>query len=206
VGIPEEIRKKIFDPYFTTKQQGSGLGLAISYSVIRKHGGLITVRSKVGQGSTFSLYLPASDGTVESKTGKKRTCEPRRARILLMDDDEIIRDMANEMLTELGYEVAVSRDGKEAVAAYGKAHGSESPFDVVIMDLIVPGGMGGTEALQKMLMIDPNVKAVVSSGYSNDPVMADYTRYGFVAVLPKPYGAEDVDALFHSILSENGKP
>jgi nitrogen-specific signal transduction histidine kinase/CheY-like chemotaxis protein len=206
VGIPEEIRKKIFDPYFTTKQQGSGLGLAISYSVIRKHGGLITMRSKVGQGSTFSLYLPASEGMVDSKTGRKRTCDPRTARILLMDDDEIIRDMACEMLTELGYEVAVCRDGEEAVAAYGKAHGSETPFDVVIMDLTVPGGMGGTEAMRKMLTIDPNVKAVVSSGYSIDPVMADFTRYGFVAVLPKPYGAEDVGALLHAILSPNGKP
>ncbi len=206
VGIPEENLKKIFDPYFTTKQQGSGLGLATSYSVIRKHGGLMTVRSKVGRGSTFSLYLPASEGTVDSMTTTKRTCVAGTARILLMDDDEIIRDMANEMLTELGYEVAVCRDGAEAVAAYENAHGSRTPFDVVIMDLTVPGGMGGTVALQKMLMIDPKVKAVVSSGYSNDPVMGDFSQYGFVAVLPKPYGAEDVGSLLETILNENGKP
>ncbi|MDQ7784054.1 MAG: ATP-binding protein [Desulfomonilaceae bacterium] len=206
VGIPEQNLKKVFDPYFTTKEHGSGLGLATSYSVIRKHGGLMTVRSKVGEGSTFSLYLPASEATVDCETRRKRSPEPASARVLLMDDDVIIREMSCEMLTVLGYDVVVCQDGEEAVAAYAKARETGKPFDVVIMDLTVPGGMGGTEALKKLSAIDPKVKAVVSSGYSNDPVMADFTRYGFTAVLPKPYGAEDLGSLLDAILSKNGKP
>ena len=200
IGIPADHIEKVFDPYFTTKAKGTGLGLATSYSVIRRHGGLMCVRSKVDVGSIFFFYLPASLRQAETETPQRRVSLTGSGRILLMDDDEMIREMAREMLVEMGYDVAVACDGAQAIEAYRQTHRTRYSFDAVIMDLTVPGGMGGREALQEIRLIDPDVKAVVSSGYSNDPVMADFIRHGFMAVLPKPYGAEDIADVLAGLL------
>lgn len=201
VGIPQEYLQKIFDPYFTTKEKGTGLGLATSYSVIRKHDGLITVESQIGDGSTFHFLLPASSDILVSEGAAEEKAVSGRGRILVMDDDEVIRDMAGELLTLLGYEAAFANDGYEAIEAYNEARTSGNPFDAVIMDLTVPGGMGGKATMEKLREIDPHIKAIVSSGYSNDPIMADYRKSGFVGVLPKPYSAQDLSKLLRGILT-----
>ncbi|MBI5074803.1 MAG: GAF domain-containing protein [Nitrospirae bacterium] len=188
IGISGEYLTRIFDPYFTTKQKGSGLGLATVYSIVRKHDGHITVESELGTGSTFHIYLPAS----AKEAGQKVAPEPVFAhegsgRILIMDDEETVRNIAGEILKTFGYEVEFARDGAEALFAYRRAASGGQPFDLVIMDLTVPGGMGGSELMKRLLEIDPHVKAIVSSGYSNDPVMAEYQKFGFKGIVAKPY-------------------
>ena len=187
-GIPEEHITKIFDPYFTTKQQGSGLGLASVYSIIKKHDGHITVESKLGQGATFYIYLPAS--RTESMALPTVPASPviaGQGKILIMDDEQLVREVSGEMLRELGYDVAFAKHGAQAVAMYQQALEAKTPFHAVIMDLTVQGGMGGREAIVHLLSLDPDVKVIVASGYSNDPVMADYKKFGFKAVIIKPY-------------------
>ena len=186
-GISTEYMKRIFDPYFTTKPGGSGLGLAISYNIVKKHHGHISVESEPGKGTIFSIYLPATKmRKIQSK--KEAIPVPKGSgRVLLMDDDLSVRETAKILLRHIGYTVKVSSDGEEAILHYQKAMDSGQPFTYVILDLTVPGGMGGVETLYKLQAIDPRVKAVVSSGYSNDPVMANFKEYGFVAVIPKPY-------------------
>jgi CheY-like chemotaxis protein len=187
IGIAKEHLPKIFDPYFTTKQKGSGLGLATSYSIIKRHDGHITVESEPGVGTTFHLYLPASSQEIVANEAGEQPCPPGEGRILVMDDEDIVRTVASDMLNSLGYEVEVAGDGAEAIALFSKARASGKGFDAVIMDLTVPGGMGGKEAVKRLIEIDPAAKAIVSSGYSNDPVMADYGKYGFAGVIAKPY-------------------
>ncbi|MDQ7783437.1 MAG: ATP-binding protein [Desulfomonilaceae bacterium] len=203
-GIPKEHIRKIFDPYFTTKQTGSGLGLATSYSIIKRHGGLITVRSKVGVGTTFYFFLPASSHQPASsiRTISDEGCIRRR--ILIMDDEELIRTLGKELLTAHGFDVDVARDGLEALQVYQRAMVSGRPVDLVVMDLTIPGGMGGKETIAEMVRLDPHVKAIVSSGYSNDPIMSDYARYGFKAVLPKPYDGRQMCELIEGLLSPPG--
>jgi two-component system, cell cycle sensor histidine kinase and response regulator CckA len=191
-GIPAENLQKIFDPYFTTKDKGTGLGLATSYSVVKKHDGLMTVKSKVGKGSVFYVYLPATARPLAIQEPADNASLMGKGRLLVMDDEELIRDLASELLTALGYEVVLAKDGAEAIAFYRGALGSGRPFDLVIMDLTVPGGMGGQEAIRKLRAIDPGIKALVSSGYSNDHVMANFQEHGFLGVLPKPYGIQQV--------------
>jgi signal transduction histidine kinase/CheY-like chemotaxis protein len=188
-GIPEGNLAKIFDPYFTTKQQGSGLGLASVYSIIKKHDGHITVESTPGQGATFHIYLPVSRNAAPGQTASAPACPvvSGQERILIMDDELLVREVSGEMLRELGYDVAVARNGAQAVEMYQKALEAKNPFHAVVMDLTVPGGMGGKEAIDRLLALDPGVKAIVASGYSNDPVMADYKRFGFKAIIIKPY-------------------
>ncbi len=186
-GILDEHLTKIFDPYFTTKQKGNGLGLSTTYSIINKHGGHINVESKLGVGTVFNIYLPAS---MEKVTIKKPTeDEPLTGtgKVLIMDDDELVRDSLGEMLISIGYAVEFADNGEKAVDIYKNAMSTENPFDAVIMDLTIPGGMGGKEAIKELLEIDPHVKAIVSSGYSYDPIMSNYRDYGFMAVLTKPY-------------------
>ncbi|MBI5101776.1 MAG: PAS domain S-box protein [Nitrospirae bacterium] len=194
IGISGQTLEKIFDPYFTTKQRGSGLGLATSYSIIKNHGGLIDVKSEINRGSTFVIYLPAAAGEAhESGTASPVVrAGSRKARILLMDDEQMVRTVAREMLAALGHDVVSTEDGRKAIDLFRQEREAGRPFDLVILDLTVKGGMGGEEAIARIRDIDPNVRAVVSSGYSDNPVVADYHKYGFSAVLSKPYS---IDAL-----------
>ncbi len=194
-GISEEDQKRIFDPYFTTKSRGSGLGLASVHSIVAKHGGHISVRSQAGVGTTFELLLPASQAAAsepEADRGAAPARGQRGTRLLVMDDEEIIRSLTSEMLGELGYEVQTCINGEQAVVMYGEALQAGMPFGAVIMDLTVPGGMGGKEAAVEILKLDPAARLIVSSGYSNDPVMANYTSYGFSAMIVKPYHLADM--------------
>ena len=202
-GIREEILPKIFDPYFTTKQTGSGLGLAVSYSIVKNHGGHIEVESEEGAGTTFNIYLPASEKQSLMKMHKSETIEYRSGRILVMDDQEIVLDVAGEILRDLGYEIELCRDGAEALRLFTRAKESGCPFDAVIMDLTIPGGMGGKETIRKLLEIDPDIKAIVSSGYSNDPIMARFMEYGFKEVMAKPYTIADVSKKLRKVLGNS---
>jgi PAS domain S-box-containing protein len=202
VGIPEENFQKIFDPYFTTKQNGTGLGLATSYSVIQRHDGHIAVESAIGMGSTFHIYLPVCKHAAYSKPAAGKPVFNGAGRILLMDDEEMIRDVASKMLNKLGYDVECARDGDETITRYQQARNSDRPFSAVIMDLTIPGGMGGKETVQKLIEIDPAVKAIVSSGYSSDPIMANFKQYGFVGVVSKPYTIKTLSETVNTILSE----
>jgi PAS domain S-box-containing protein len=204
VGIKEEHLKRIFEPYFTTKQKGSGLGLATVYAIIKKHDGHISVESTLGSGSTFRFYLPALSTKVAQKTevAKPVAISTTGGRILVMDDNELIRELVPRMLTMNGYEVDTAADGKEALIKYKKALSGGKKFDVVIMDLTIPGGMGGKEAIKKIKKIDPKVKAIASSGYANDPIMANYSKYGFSAIVAKPYSAQEMQQVLYNVLNK----
>jgi len=203
IGIPEENLPKIFDPYFTTKQKRTGLGLTIAYSIVRKHGGHIVVDSKLGVGTIFYIYLPASKiQNIELEHPENEEIESDRGKILVMDDDESIREVTFENLTELGYEVSMAVDGEEAIRLYKAAQDSGSPFEAVILDLTIHGGMGGKDAIKGLIKIDPKVNAIVSSGYSNDPVMARYEEFGFKGFIAKPYKIKDLNELLRKILSK----
>jgi PAS domain S-box-containing protein len=200
-GIAKGHLERIFEPYFTTKQKGSGLGLATAYSVIKNHDGHISVSSELGTGTTFTIYLPASSKPAPVK--KKVVAEapiPGKGRVLVMDDEPAIRQLLKRMLTGTGYEIELSQDGKEAIAKYTQAREADRPFEAVIMDLTVPGGMGGKETISNLLEIDPGVKAIVSSGYSTDPIMADYDKYGFSGVVAKPYVAADLEKTLRNVI------
>jgi PAS domain S-box-containing protein len=203
VGIPEKILPRIFDPYFTTKQTGSGLGLATAYSVIKNHDGLLTVESQVAIGTTFRMYLPAGDGAPPVEPPFHRPPATASGSVLLMDDNEAVRLLGADMLEELGYNAAVAADGKEAVALYGEAMEQGRPFDVVILDLTVPGGMGGLETIETLKRIDPQVKAIVSSGYSTDSIMADFQKHGFAGVVPKPYTPEQLTETLNHVMADH---
>ncbi|MFP3983596.1 MAG: PAS domain S-box protein [Desulfurivibrionaceae bacterium] len=203
VGIPESFIDKIFDPYFSTKQEGSGLGLPISYSIINKHGGHILVDSKPGEGTVFTIYLPASkkslaDERIEEET---RSGIERSAKVMVMDDEALIREMSKSMLERLGHEVLLVKDGTEAIQLYRKQKEAGRSVDLIIMDLTIPGGMGGREAVQEILAFDPGAKVIVSSGYSNDPVMSNYRGYGFKAVIFKPYKLQELRKVIDQVLS-----
>jgi len=201
IGIPEEKLDKIFDPYFTTKRKGSGLGLATAYSIIKSHSGCITVTSELNVGTTFCIYLPAAEKSSPSKKEPEMDTDfTGRGRILVMDDEEIIREMLGRMLTLDGYKVEVASDGAEAVEQYIRAREQGQPFAAVILDLTVPGGMGGREAIKKLLEVDPGVKTIVSSGYSNDPIVADFGKYGFKGVATKPYAATELENTLRNVL------
>ncbi len=190
VGIDQKNIDRIFDPYFTTKQNGSGLGLAVTYSIISQHGGHIGVVSEPGRGTTFTLYLPASVSPRRAETGESRRAgspPERPVRVLVMDDEEMILSVTARMLEPDGFVVAAARSGREAVEMYLQARASGTPFEAVIMDLTIPGGMGGCEAVKAILAGDPHARVIVSSGYAEDPVMANHAEYGFSGVLEKPY-------------------
>ena len=200
VGIAEQHLQKIFDPYFTTKQQGSGLGLATCYSIIKKHGGKITAKSILGEGSTFYISLPAATQENKPEPSAEVLVSQGSGRILVMDDEDEIREITKALLEELGYEVECANDGDATVEIYQQRKEQGMFFSAVIMDLTIPGGVGGKDALDKLLKIDPNVKAIVTSGYSNDPVMANYREYGFSAILTKPYRPQELNAVLQELL------
>jgi PAS domain S-box-containing protein len=206
MGISPEHLHRIFEPYFTTKQRGSGLGLTTAYSVVRNHGGIMTAESERKKGSTFHIYLPASKRAV--KGGKILTAldsGQAGGKVLVMDDEEIIRKMLTNMLGMAGYTVEVSADGVEALEKYQQARKAGDPFNAVIMDLTVPGGMGGKEAVKKILEIDPKAVVIVSSGYATDPIMSDFRKYGFKAVIAKPYSVRQLRESLSSLLTKKKK-
>lgn len=190
-GIFQENFVRIFDPYFTTKAQGSGLGLASVYSIVKRHGGTVEVSSVIGVGSSFDIHLPASPGKrIESVEVKGALDLPAGGRILIMDDEDFIREIAAEILQYIGYDVESCADGREAVERFQGARERNAPFAGVILDLTVPGGMGGKETALLLLEIDPDVALIVSSGYSSDPVIANYRQYGFRGAICKPFDAD----------------
>ncbi len=200
LGITEEDLNKIFDPYFTSKKNGSGLGLTTAYSIIKKHEGHITVDSQVGIGTKFSVYLPSSKEEIREKAEGARIDLKGKPRILAMDDEEMIRSLIQEMLHRMGYEVELAKDGEEAIDLYRRAIETGRPFDAVILDLTVPGAMGGKEAIGRLCEIDENVKAIVSSGYSIDPVMSNFKEHGFCGVVEKPYNLQKLGETLNQIL------
>jgi CheY-like chemotaxis protein len=208
VGIAREHQERIFDPYFTTKEMGAkkglGLGLAISHSVIRNHKGHITVDSEPERGSTFRIYLPAfqPDSAVEARERRVHESTEGKARILVMDDEEVVREIACKMLSRIGYDVFLARHGEEALQIFTEARSRGESFDAVLLDLTVRGGMGGKEAVIRLLEIDRNVRAIVTSGYSEDPVVYDYASYGFKAVAIKPYTISELKEILDRVLAD----
>lgn len=202
-GIPDEDLNRVFDPFFTTRQRASGLGLAVTYSVIKKHKGHITVESKEGGGTTVHVYLPASVAGGPSAPGSPAV-ERGSGRVLVMDDDEMVRDVAGEMLDALGYDYSFASDGAEAVRLFKEAIGRGAPFDAVILDLTVEDGVGGADAVKRLVRIDPGVKAIVSSGYSKDPIMSDFRKHGFCAVMYKPYRLAEFSRAVKDAISGKG--
>ncbi len=202
-GISADDQKKIFDPYYSTKQGGSGLGLASVHSIVTKHKGHVAVFSELGIGTTFEILLPESEERLQEPSEeqiKSRISKPAECSILVMDDEEMIRDMATAMLGHLGYTITTCADGEEAIALYKSAKEDGRPFTAVIMDLTVPGGMGGKEAAQQILSYDPAAHLLVSSGYSNDPVMANHEEYGFHAAVIKPYKVTELVHALHRVI------
>jgi PAS domain S-box-containing protein len=201
VGIPEENLHRIFDPYFTTKQKGSGLGLATVYSIIKNHDALIRVESKPSVGTTFEILIPASTSGLSEGIETMDGHSAGAGRILFMDDEDMIREVAEGILTHLGYFPVLCRDGNEAIDLYLRAVEEKKPFDAVIMDLTIPGGMGGRETMKKLLEINRDVIGIVSSGYSNDPILANYSEYGFKGIVDKPYSMEKLGRVLHELLA-----
>lgn len=202
IGIPEGNKVRIFEPYFTTKQKGSGLGLATCYSIVKNHGGHITVESELGVGTTFRIYLPASTTPASVKARQEEYGQKvGEGRVLVMDDDDSIRALLSAILNGAGYSVVLAADGAEAIEKYGKAKAAGTPFDAVIMDMTIPGGMGGREAIGELLRIDPLIKAIVSSGYANDPMMAEFQSYGFKGVVTKPYSVREMVNTLQKVLA-----
>jgi CheY-like chemotaxis protein len=203
IGIPEKIIEKIFDPYFSTKHKGSGLGLAISQSIINKHGGHLSVKSNPGESTTFTICLPASERikTDDLTTGVYDKTSMIKAKVLIMDDEEMVRNIAKAMLTRLGHDVFLSEDGEEAIALYQESITANKKFDLVFMDLTIPGGMGGEEAVKEILAIDTEAKVIVYSGYSNDPIMASYKDYGFCAAIAKPFQLQKLISVLNNVLN-----
>jgi len=201
-GIPEKHLSRIFEPYYTTKPKGSGLGLATSYSIVRNHGGMIDVKSEEGKGSTFSVYLPASvAGEALPEEPRAGAAAPaRKGRILVMDDEELVRDVAMGLIDALGHEVECAENGEVAIEKFQQARRQGKPFDIVILDLTIRGGMGGEEAIGKIREVDPDVTAIVSTGYSDNPVVSEYRSYGFTTYLNKPYTIHSLKESLDSLL------
>ncbi len=200
IGITTEHLSRIFDPYYTTKQKGSGLGLATTYSIIKNHGGTIEVESELNKGTTFTIHLPASEPELSAVPPAKTPADMRKSRILVMDDEAVVRNVVGEMLQNMGHEVEVVTDGEAAIKKYQSARATGSPFDVVILNVTIRGGMGGEETIKRLREFDPAVVAIVSSGYSDEAVVSNYTAHGFKAVLPKPFNLTRLQAALGAVL------
>ena len=204
-GISESHLKNIFDPYFSTKNIGSGLGLATSYSIIKNHNGYISAESELGKGATFTVYLPAFEGKYDLEKPVERAPEVKngKGRILILDDEEIVRVLGVRILTRLGYSAETFEQSDKAIARYRQTWGRAEAFDAVILDLTIPGSKSGQDVLAKLKEINPGVQAVVSSGYSADPIMANFKDYGFAAALPKPFSIGEASEVFYGLLMKN---
>lgn len=208
IGISKEILGNIFDPYFSTKdmgtEKGMGLGLSICHSIIKKHNGDIVAESTAGAGTSLHFYLPASEETIVTqkslKISEKEKLVLGKGRILVMDDEKMVIKITGHILNRLGYDASFSKDGAQAIEIYKEAIESGNPFDAVILDLTVRGGMGGEEAIKKLIEIDPKIKAIVSSGYSDSPVMTSYKDYGFIGVVAKPYNINELSQKLNEVL------
>lgn len=205
-GISEADRRRIFDPYFTTKDTGSGLGLATTYSIVVGHGGHISVESVVGEGTTFRILLPASPGAASVAPKRRLSIVPvdrTYQRVLVMDDDVAIQRTLRRILAGAGYRVDVCSDGEEAIAAYRQARSQGDAYAAVVLDLTVPGGMGGELALRALREIDPEIRSIVSSGYTEGPVMAEYEKFGFDGVVKKPYRPDEFTRVLRDVLERD---
>ena len=202
IGIPEQYLKRIFEPYFTTKNKGHGLGLSMTWSVVKNHGGHIEAMSVPGKGTTFEILLPATGHSLAEEAALQLEIHKGSGRILVLEDEEIVSKALVRMLHQLGYTCEITADGNETVRVYAEAEKAGKPFSAVIMDLTIPGGLGGKEAVQELRPIAPKVPVIVSSGYSDEAVMADYKSYGFDAVLPKPYRYEDLAETLSRLLKK----
>jgi PAS domain S-box-containing protein len=202
IGIPKENITKIFDPYFTTTQKGSGLGLSSTFSIIKNHNGYINAESASGSGTTFNIYLPAAKGKLPDKDSQTDRISKKTGKILVMDDEAMIRGSISKMLQMLGYEVETAKEGTEALDLYIKAKTSANPFDAVIMDLTISGGLGGKDTIIRLLGIDSDAKAIAASGYSNDPIMANFEQYGFRGMITKPFKVENLSELLDKVIRE----
>jgi CheY-like chemotaxis protein len=201
IGIAPQHQDRIFDPYFTTKQRGSGLGLSVCHSIVNNHEGSIQVQSELGHGTTFHVYLPAVESTVGAGVAVDVQVRTGRGRLLIMDDDAVIRNVAEAMITHLGYELTMARDGGEAIELFSSAISEGRPYDAVILDLTVPGGMGGKATMERLRALDSGVRAIVSSGYSNDPILAEHRRWGFSGFLCKPYQLDELSRVLAEVLA-----
>ena len=201
-GISPEHLPNIFDPYFTTKPGATGLGLATAHTIIQRHGGNISVNSQVGSGTTFSVFLPTPTPPDQQQAALPQLPKGQ-GRILVMDDEVSIRNMVRDALMQIGYEVTGVRDGSEAISTFSQARDEGKPFTAILLDLTVPGAMGGKEALRQLRTLDPQVKAIVTSGYSEDPIMANYRAYGFDGILVKPYKITDLYDTLENMFSGN---
>jgi two-component system, cell cycle sensor histidine kinase and response regulator CckA len=199
-GISSDHITRVFDPYFTTKNKGSGLGLATAHAIIQRHGGIITVASQVNIGTTFHVYLPASEKDIQTETNSEDSPAFGTGRVLLMDDELPIRRLAEDLLSFLGYQVAVAEHGEEAIKLFTESKECGNPFDIVILDLTIVGGMGGIDAIKALRQIDPGIKAIVSSGYSSDPVMGEYGKYQFDGVVAKPYTVSELSRVIKKVI------
>ncbi|UCF05170.1 MAG: PAS domain S-box protein [bacterium] len=203
IGIAPEYIEHVFDPYFTTKKRGSGLGLAVSYSIIKKHHGHITLESELNKGTTFYIYLPATHEEITvTPFEHHEEFIKHQGRILLMDDEEIVRKVAKRIIEEIGFTVVTASDGAETIELFSASKEKGNHFDAIIMDLTIPGGMGGLETIRKLREIDREVRVIVSSGYSNDPVLANYAEYGFNGYIPKPYKLGEMRSALSKVLSD----
>lgn len=202
-GISPDIRGKIFDPYFTTKSQGSGLGLATCHSIVRNHHGFIEVRSEPGAGAAFDVYLPAASAEPAPKHPDHAGLRYGSERVLILDDEQEVREVLAKMLAALGYRPDTCADGDAALRLFTEALDTKDPYDLVIMDLTVPGGKGGKETIGPVRALDPRVSAIVSSGYADDPIMADYGAYGFDGVIPKPFTVAALSEVLAAVLAQH---
>ncbi len=202
VGISKQHLARVFDPFFTTKQKGSGLGLTIAYSIMQKHHGHIEITSEVGAGTLVQMYLPASDGTATDPAGNPRAAQTGQGMVLIMDDEAFVLDAMRGVIASLGYTVKTAANGREALDHFTNARTAGRPFDVAILDLTIPGGFGGKQVLAEMRALDPKVKAIATSGYSDDPVMSEPQEFGFKAALRKPYTIDELALMLQRVIAE----
>ena len=204
-GIAEEHLARIFDPYFSTRQRGSqkgmGLGLTVAYSIIKAHGGDIAVKSGLGEGTTVDVYLPALpvDG-VKDAEAERRPPQAKR-KVLLMDEEELFRKVAQRMLERIGYEVESAKDGKEAIERFKGAIEADAPFDVAILDLTILRGVGGRETLRALMKMDRSLKAIVSAARADDPLVSRYSEFGFRGVIFKPFAIKELDKVLKKVIA-----